>query len=102
MCDEAGGLRAALERTRAERDAALREVALLRAEVDSLKRPAYDPESRWSRIDHLVREGRRIQALRRIGEEFDCGDRQAAHLLDNRVRRLRETDPEDFAEGPDA
>lgn len=95
--EDPGALRAELERTRAERDAALRDLALLRIQVESLQQPTDGTAARWSRIDHLILEGRRIQAVQKIREEFGGSLPEAVELLDNRVRRLREDRPDDFS-----
>ncbi|MEU9302510.1 hypothetical protein [Streptomyces sp. NPDC048269] len=93
------GLRAELARALAERDEALREIARLRAEVDALKQPGDDSSERWSKIDYLLLEGRRIQALQRIRDEHACGIPQALELVNHRLLRLREDRPDDFVEG---
>ncbi|MEH0474769.1 hypothetical protein QA943_39065 [Streptomyces sp. B21-097] len=74
-------------------------VALLRAEVDALKRPTDGTDLRWSQIDYLILEGRRIQALQKIRDEFGGGIPEALDLLNHRSVRLRQDRPEDFITG---
>ncbi|WP_141746537.1 hypothetical protein [Streptomyces sp. LUP30] len=74
-------------------------VARLRAEIDALKQPTDGTDLRWSRIDYLILEGRRIQALQSIRDEFGGGIPEALDLLNNRSMRLRQERPEDFITG---
>ncbi|MER5199911.1 hypothetical protein ACWD3J_24690 [Streptomyces sp. NPDC002755] len=74
-------------------------VAHLRAEIDALKQPGDGTDQRWSKIDYLILEGRRIQALQRIRDEFGGGIPDALDLLNNRCIRLRQDRPEDFVTG---
>ncbi|MGW0875627.1 hypothetical protein ACWD3Z_34845 [Streptomyces sp. NPDC002740] len=74
-------------------------VAHLRAEIDALKQPCDGTDQRWSKIDYLILEGRRIQALQRIRDEFGGGIPDALDLLNNRCIRLRQDRPEDFVTG---
>lgn len=92
----AEALRAELERTRVERDAALGDLARLRIQVESLKGASEATEASWSRVDHLILGGRRIQAVQKIREEFGSSLPEAAELLDNRCGRLRQERPDDF------
>ncbi|WP_107084391.1 hypothetical protein [Streptomyces sp. NRRL S-495] len=71
-------------------------VVQLRAEVDALKQPSDGTDPRWSQIDYLILEGRRIQALQKIRDEFGGGIHDALELLNHRFLRLREDRPEDF------
>ncbi len=74
-------------------------VVQLRAEVDALKQPSDGTDPCWSQIDYLILEGRRIQALQRIRDEFGGGIHDALDLLNHRFLRLREDRPEDFTVG---
>ncbi|WP_329375681.1 hypothetical protein [Streptomyces sp. NBC_01483] len=65
-------------------------VAQLRAEIDALKLPSDGTDPRWSRIDYLILEGRRIQALQRIRDEFGGGIHDALDLLNHRYIRLHQ------------
>jgi hypothetical protein len=74
-------------------------VAQLRAEIDALKQPSDGTDARWSKIDYLIFEGRRIQALQRIRDEFGGGIPDALALLNDRSIRLRQDRSEDFTTG---
>ncbi|MFD9434727.1 hypothetical protein [Streptomyces sp. NPDC060002] len=74
-------------------------VTQLRAEIDALKQPSDGTDQRWSKIDYLILEGRRIQALQRIRDEFGGGIPDALDLLNHRCLRLRQDRPEDFTTG---
>ncbi|MGW7614028.1 hypothetical protein ACWGKW_43780 [Streptomyces sp. NPDC054766] len=74
-------------------------VAQLRAEIDALKQPSDGTDPRWSQIDYLILEGRRIQALQRIRDEFGGGIHDALDLLNHRYIRLRQDRSEDFTTG---
>jgi len=74
-------------------------VAQLRAEIDALKQPSDGTDARWSKIDYLIFEGRRIQALQRIRDEFGGGIPDALVLLNDRSIRLRQDRSEDFTTG---
>lgn len=65
-------------------------VARLRAEIDALKQPSDGTDPRWSQIDYLILEGRRIQALQRIRDEFGGGIHDALDLLNHRCIRLHQ------------
>ncbi|MFD8754400.1 hypothetical protein ACFV0O_25945 [Kitasatospora sp. NPDC059577] len=71
-------------------------VVRLRLEVDALRQPSDGTDPRWSRIDYLILEGRRIQALQRIRDEFGGGLHDGLELLNSRSLRLREERPDDF------
>jgi hypothetical protein len=74
-------------------------VAQLRAEIDALKQPTDGTDLRWSQIDYLILEGRRIQALQRIRDEFGGGIPDALDLLNHRYIRLQQDRSEDFTTG---
>lgn len=74
-------------------------VVKLRTEVDALRQPSDTAEARWSQIDYLISEGRRVQALQKIRDEFGGSIHDALELLDLRFLRLREDRPDDFADG---
>ncbi|OKI13229.1 hypothetical protein [Streptomyces sp. CB03911] len=65
--------------------------------------PATDREAdrRWSAIDALILENRRIQAVQSIRSEFGTSLRLAVDLLNERFIRLRRRHPDGFGEGPD-
>lgn len=74
-------------------------VAQLRAEIDALKQPSDGTDPRWSRIDDLITEGRRIQALQRIRDEFGGGIHGALDLLNHRYIRLQHDRSRNFTTG---
>ncbi|MEV6576281.1 hypothetical protein [Streptomyces sp. NPDC051577] len=74
-------------------------VVQLRAEVDALTQPSDGTDSRWSQIDYLILEGRRIQALQKIRDEFGGGIHDALELLNHRFLCLQKVRPEDFTTG---
>jgi hypothetical protein len=74
-------------------------VVKLRTEADALRQPSDTTEARWSQIDYLILEGRRIQALQKIRDEFSGSIHDALKLLDLRFQRLRQDRPDDFADG---
>ncbi|MGW2821973.1 hypothetical protein ACWC24_13310 [Streptomyces sp. NPDC001443] len=74
-------------------------VARLRAETDAFRQPGDGTHPQWARIDYLILEGRRIQALQRIRDEFGGGIHEALGLLDQRSLRLRRDRPDDFVDG---
>ncbi|WRZ88034.1 hypothetical protein OHB54_02555 [Streptomyces sp. NBC_01007] len=74
-------------------------VAQLRAETDALKQPGDGTDPRWSQIGYLILEGRRIQALQRIRDEFGCGIHDALDLLNHRYIRPHQARSEDFTTG---
>lgn len=65
-------------------------VAQLRAEIDALELPSDGTDPRWSPIDYLILEERRIQALQRIREEFGGSIHDALDLLNQRYIRLHQ------------
>ncbi|MEV0494833.1 hypothetical protein [Streptomyces atratus] len=68
-------------------------------EIDALKQPSDDTDPRWSQIDDLITEGRRIQALQRIRDEFGGGIHDALDLLNHRYIRLQQDQSKDFTTG---
>ncbi|MCX5208147.1 hypothetical protein OG689_02285 [Kitasatospora sp. NBC_00240] len=60
-----------------------------------------EADRRWSAIDALILENRRIHAIQSIRSEFGTSLRLAVDLLDERYIRLRRRQPDGFSEIPD-
>jgi len=113
-----------LIRTRAERDALRRELGDLRAllrmklgvatdaeivdevqrlcdELAGLTSAEQADDGRWSGIDGLITENRRIHAIQAIRAEFGTSLQLAVDLLNERYTRLRHRHPDRFRESAD-
>ncbi|MFE3106699.1 hypothetical protein ACFXKJ_01900 [Kitasatospora indigofera] len=58
--------------------------------------PTQQTEQSWSKVDPLIFEGRRIQALIQIRAAFDVGLHDGVDLLRERYETLRAERPENF------
>lgn len=77
------------------------EVQRLQDELASLRSTERAEERRWSGIDALIMESRRIHAIQAIRTEFGTSLRLAVDLLNERYTRLRRRHPDRFSEGAD-
>ena len=58
-------------------------------------------EHRWTRIDPMVLEGHRIEAIQQIRAEFGGGIYEALDMLERRYNRLRVERADEFTEHAD-
>ena len=58
--------------------------------------PTRQTEQAWSKVDPLIFEGRRMQALIQIRQAFDVGIHAGVDLLRERYETLRVERPENF------
>ncbi|MCX5265547.1 hypothetical protein [Streptomyces sp. NBC_00199] len=77
------------------------EVRRLRDELARCTSTEETDDRRWSGIDVLITDGRRIHALQAIRAEFGTSLRLAVDLLGERHTRLRHRYPDRFGESAD-
>ncbi|MHA6758248.1 hypothetical protein [Streptacidiphilus sp. PAMC 29251] len=77
------------------------EVQRLRDELARLKTTEEADDRRWTGIDDLIMESRKIHALQAIRVEFGTSLRLAIDLLNERHTRLRRRHPDRFSESAD-
>jgi hypothetical protein len=78
------------------------EVQRLCDELAALTSAEGSDAGRWSGIDGLIVEGRRIHAIQAIRAEFGTSLQLAVDLLSERCTRLRRRHPERFTESAEA
>lgn len=71
--------------------------AVRQLSVDAVS-PTSSDENRWTAIDRLILDGRRIPAIQGIREEFGGGIHEALDMLVRRYDRLRADRPNEFAQ----
>ncbi|MDX5564149.1 hypothetical protein PYK79_13660 [Streptomyces sp. ID05-04B] len=79
----------------------LGEVQRLQDELATFTSTEEAEERRWSGIDALIMENRRIHAIQAIRTEFGTSLRLAVDLLNERYTRLRRRRPDRFSESAD-
>ncbi|MDQ0964428.1 hypothetical protein QFZ66_008306 [Streptomyces sp. B4I13] len=77
------------------------EVQRLQDELASFRSTEEAEERRWSGIDALITENRRIHAIQAIRSEFGTSLHLAVELLNERYTRLRRRHPDRFGESAD-
>ncbi|MER6563926.1 hypothetical protein ABT300_40655 [Streptomyces sp. NPDC001027] len=78
------------------------EVQRLCEELARLTSAEQADDGRWSGIDDLITQNRKIHAIQAIRTEFGTSLQLAVDLLDERYTRLRRRHPDRFGESADA